>query len=384
MANIAVIGANFGDEGKGLLTDYYARKHKNSIVVRTNGGSQAGHTVNDGANRHVFHHFGSGTLADTPTFLSSDFVCNPLLFTKEYELLTKPKVFVSNSCIVSTPYDMILNQLAEKVRGDKKHGSCGVGFGETVARNLIPEFAFTIDDCFNISAKLDDIRKKYVPMRAAELNIDINHPTMQLVLSNNILFKYMIDLHNFLQKVEKITPSNLAKYNNVIFEAAQGLLLDQNSSFFPYVTRSNTGLKNILKIAKEANLTDLEVTYVTRAYLTRHGAGPLPFEVSELPFKVVDQTNIHNEFQDSLRFAPLNLDLLIHAIREDLRLDVDNIVKTTSIAITCLDQITEVIPVVFEDMLLHLTIKNVISILQDNLNVGILTSQGPTANDISC
>ena len=73
-----VIGANFGDEGKGLMTDYFSQK-PNSIVVCSNGGAQRGHTVttSDGI-RHVFHHFGSGTFNHASTYLSEDFIVNPI------------------------------------------------------------------------------------------------------------------------------------------------------------------------------------------------------------------------------------------------------------------------------------------------------------------
>lgn len=79
-----IIGANFGDEGKGLMTDYFCNKCDNPIVVRFNSGAQAGHTVvTPDGNRHVFGHFGSGTFNNTPTFLSKYFVVNPLSFLKE-------------------------------------------------------------------------------------------------------------------------------------------------------------------------------------------------------------------------------------------------------------------------------------------------------------
>ena len=82
---IAVIGSGFGDEGKGLMTDYHSSQHDDAVVIRSNGGAQAGHTVTlPTGERHVFSHFGSGSLNGTPTFLSSYFVSNPMLFVKEY------------------------------------------------------------------------------------------------------------------------------------------------------------------------------------------------------------------------------------------------------------------------------------------------------------
>src|SRR5258708_6994888 len=102
-----VIGANYGDEGKGKMVDYLVSQITNEkVVVRFNGGAQAGHTVMlpDGK-RHIFSHFGSGTLANAQTYLAKHFVCNPILFWKEYrqlsELSITPKVAVDPRCFVT-------------------------------------------------------------------------------------------------------------------------------------------------------------------------------------------------------------------------------------------------------------------------------------------
>ena len=84
-----VIGANFGDEGKGLMTDYFChkalQKQENCVVVLSNGGAQRGHTVTDlDGTQHVFHHFGSGTIAGADTYCISDYILNPMTFVKEW------------------------------------------------------------------------------------------------------------------------------------------------------------------------------------------------------------------------------------------------------------------------------------------------------------
>ena len=111
-----VLGANYGDEGKGRTTAYIAAKNhgKNCAVVRFNGGAQAGHTVGSGKYRHVFSHFGSGSFDYIPTSFTSDFVCSPYLFKKENEQLIRksvirPDLYVSPQCLVTTPWDMWLN-----------------------------------------------------------------------------------------------------------------------------------------------------------------------------------------------------------------------------------------------------------------------------------
>jgi adenylosuccinate synthase len=120
VANIkVVVGSNFGDEGKGLMTDYFCHqatsKGENCIVVMSNGGSQRGHTVVDAdGTRHVFKHFGSGTLTGADTYCADDFILNPMTFCKEYdELQLKylPHIYVHPNCKWTTPYDMFINQI---------------------------------------------------------------------------------------------------------------------------------------------------------------------------------------------------------------------------------------------------------------------------------
>src|SRR5262249_44358262 len=130
----------------------------------------------------------------------------------------------------------------------------------------------------------------------------------------------------------------------IVFEGAQGLLLDQDRGAFPHVTRSNTGLKNVLTIAAEAGIAHLEVIYVTRCYVTRHGAGPLAHELPGPPHPdVIDTTNVPNPWQGRLRFGTLDLSILKRAVAADLS-DAARAVITVShgLAMTCLDQVGEV------------------------------------------
>ena len=121
-----VIGAAFGDEGKGLITHLMASQYgRDAVVVRFNGGAQAGHTVvtND-SQRHVFRHFGSGSFVGAMTFLSRYFVSNPILFLEEIEALSllgiKPTVYIDPASPITTPYDMMINQIVEEVRGNQR------------------------------------------------------------------------------------------------------------------------------------------------------------------------------------------------------------------------------------------------------------------------
>ena len=132
-----VIGAGYGDEGKGMWTDYLVRTNNNCLVVRANGGAQVGHTVVRNGERRVFSHLGSGTLQGAPTLYSKFSVVSPLVFFKEVDGRNADipfTVFVDGDTPVTTPYDMLLNHVLETERGDKRHGSTGIGFGATLER----------------------------------------------------------------------------------------------------------------------------------------------------------------------------------------------------------------------------------------------------------
>jgi len=350
----AVIGANYGDEGKGLMTDYHiAQAGKNGIVVRFNGGAQAGHTVTtaDGL-RHVFSHFGSGTLAGAATFLARHFVCHPSLFLKEADALAAagvalPPVFVDERAPVSTLYDILVNQIAERQRGNKRHGSCGMGFGETVERNLDPAFALTVADLRQgtgyLLHRLAAIRDEYVPRRLAALGIAaLDGQAAEWLASDTALQRYVHDAMQFRRSTQTAQPGVLAEYAQVVFEGAQGLLLDQERGAFPYVTRSHTGIRNAHDVAAEAGIETLDITYVSRAYLTRHGAGPLADELPDKPYPgIEDRTNVPNEFQGTLRYAHLDLDLLVQTIRADFAdaLACPGIGTRLNLAVSCMDQV---------------------------------------------
>ena len=274
------------------------------MVVRFNGGAQAGHTVVDpSGKRHVFQHFGAGTFAGVPTYLSEYFVINPIIFTKELEDLAAlgvaPVVYAHPKCLVTTFADMWINQQEENKRGSKRHGSVGVGFAETIKRSSVPELAITMGELWNspkrLPAKLEEICTKYTKFRLGEA---IKDPA-------NMIQAFVRGCEVFANQIH---PLGIQQCEDPVFEGAQGLLLDQdNKTFFPHVTRSHTGMRNVWALCGLAGITDIEAYYVTRTYLTRHGAGPLPGEESNLSY--TDNTNIENPFQGKLRFAPLDSEM---------------------------------------------------------------------------
>lgn len=329
MRATAILGAGFGDEGKGRTVD--ALSDKDTLVVRFNGGSQAGHTVQVGNVRHVFSHFGSGTFRGAWTYLSRFFVVDPVTFCLEWKELEalglNPKVTVDHFCPLTTPYERAVNQALERSRGVGRHGSCGVGFGETVERESRKE-RLLVGGTHRLEGAREHAIKRLVELGLSTVLGDVIREADSQV-------SRWFDCLEFMGKQTLGASSDILRgpgFSSVVFEGAQGLLLDQDRKFyFPHVTRSKTGLHNVKILAKEAGIDELRAVYVTRSYLTRHGAGPLPREDVNLTYE--DPTNKPAEFQGSLRFASLQPEYLFNDIWED-----SHGAAEVFLAVTCLDQ----------------------------------------------
>ena len=245
---------------------------------------------------------------------------------------------------------MLLNQRFEKDRGDGLHGSVGVGFGETIERSWVHS-KLTMGDLSWMLAEngdqnshdflyrhLDRIRTEYIP---SQIDLDKAHHTfVELINNDSVIYDFIEQTRNMLREVS-VLPYAALEDRTTIFEGAQGLLLDQDYGYFPYVTRSNCGMRNIRTIMDQIEGShDLTVNYVTRAYTTRHGAGPLDRSDSEIANRhnIVDNTNIKNDWQGELRFAPLNLDTFNSITNKDfLNYAPRGSKKVTTV--TCLDQL---------------------------------------------
>lgn len=346
----AIIGAAWGDEGKGLMVDYHAsRPGPRAVVVRFNGGAQAGHTVvtPDGKS-HVFSHFGSGTLAGAETYLSQHFVVNPLLWRVERDVLKPklggalPKLTMSRSAKLSTPYDMIVNKELEIARGDARHGSCGVGINETVERCEVsmPTTVSDMTDPDGLRERLQFIRERARERLTANGVVRLSPSGEEAMNSIELLNEYLDACFEMMCETKVATSGSLREFPRIIFEGAQGLLLDEGHRFFPHVTRSRTGLLNALGLAAAAGVTDLDVVHVLRSYMTRHGAGPFPSEDENMQFE--DTTNEPDEFQGVLRFGRIDDHLIGEALWHDLDRTLstrhDGLTIRRHLAITHLDQ----------------------------------------------
>ena len=147
------------------------------------------------------------------------------------------------------------------------------------------------------------------------------------------MLRRTIDAFNLFHNSVGVAGAEFLQDKNIIFEGAQGLALDMDGPNFPHVTRSNTGLTNVLPLAKLLDL-ELDVIYVTRTYLTKHGAGPLPKEFTPDP-PIHDETNMPHDYQGVLRFAELDVVDLALRITTDMDLAPKRI--NASLAITWLN-----------------------------------------------
>jgi len=315
MTRTAVIGCGFGDEGKGLVTEYLCSKYSKPLVVRYSGGQQAGHTVMKDGIRHVFANFGSGTLSGASTYWASTATIDPIGIINEFETLKNkainPILFIDGKCPVTTPYEVRHNQNTEELN---QHGSCGVGVGQTWER----------EECF-YSLQAEDLL--YPSVMNIKLKI-IREWYGKYVYENR--FRECVQELNKLTDNIQIIHKMPDFYDDIIFESSQGLLLDQNIGFFPHVTRSNVGIRNLSDKIEE-------IYIVTRAYQTRHGNGPMTNEdlhhnIKEDP----NETNVDHPYQGKFRRTLLDLDLLQYAMIKD------GCVRSRfplSLVITCLDHV---------------------------------------------
>ena len=330
-----VVGANYGDEGKGLATDFFARNVSGKCLnVLYNGGPQRGHTVEtkDGK-RHVFHHFGSGTFAKAHPLFDKDFMVNPILFVKEYDELVNNgvdvKCFISPDCRVTTPYDMIINQIVEITRQGEKHGSCGCGIWETQRRYDDGMYSLRYSDMYRLNDSqlleyIHSIAENYFYEQMKFYGIEEIPEAYKYLIGNGTMERHYVNDLRYMQQKSKCSrlESLCDDYKTIIFEGGQGLALcETNLSAYPYTTPSKTGsvipIKRIETIHADM---DVEVCYVTRSYFTRHGAGPFPTECqkSEINSCIKDCTNVPNEFQDSIRYGKFSKEEFYDRVFNDI------------------------------------------------------------------
>ena len=367
-----VIGANYGDEGKGLATDYFTQKAKGPVLnVLYNGGPQRGHTVeHKNGLRHIFHHFGSGFFNGASTYFDENFLVDPIKFNIEHcELLDQARYFTDMTeeeatenaicfchpnCRVITPWDAMANQILQK-----SHNTCGCGIWQTIERYNSPiAEAHTIKSMCNMS---DDSLKFHLHNIAWWTLFKINQ-NRQLDLSKiqdtlpenygriwfdeQLIENFVYDIRQMASRVIFTSFEDVTEgIDTIIFEGGQGLALngaggldDITCSFScKDLTPSDTGSSVPVSLCKDIS-DDVEICYITRTYVTRHGEGYLDRECTKenLGLNEIDITNQSNKFQGDLRYGYFDWNPIYRRIdddygttRQSVQFDIDKTLMIT-------------------------------------------------------
>ena len=284
MSAFIVLGAQWGDEGKGKMTDYLAEEA--DVVVRFQGGNNAGHTVEVEDKQYKLHLIPSGILHDEKlNVIGNGVVVDPKALFKEIDYLidlgikvTPEKLIVSDRANVIMPYHRTLDALKEKARGKNDIGTTGKGIGpcytDKIERSgirvcdLMHKAEFEEKLRANIAMKNDYIKL----LGGEELNFDEIF---------NEYMEYAERLRPFVQDTSVRIYDEIKADKRVLFEGAQGMLLDIDYGTYPYVTSSNTTSGGV------SNGTGIGPTMITnavgiaKAYTTRVGKGPFPTELED-------------------------------------------------------------------------------------------------------
>ena len=351
---LILVGLGFGDEGKGTMTDFLARTNRAHTVIRYNGGSQAAHNVVDGQGRHhTFSQFGSGTFVPgAATYLSRFMLVDPIGLLEEGTHLEGigvgdafRRIAVDRGAMIVTPFHAAANQLREVARGTALHGSCGKGIGETMADSLVegPNMLF-VGDLVDVGTVRRKLRRFQDRKRHAVEELRANLPDSQFVrqrlwvLESANILDHIADRYAAFARTVAIVDdrhlkSVLAKPGAIIFEGAQGVLLDEWYGFHPHTTWSTTTSANAESLLREHGYDgQMAKIGILRAYATRHGTGPFPTEDAALTRLMPDAHNGMNAWQRGFRVGWFDLVATRYAL--DVTGGVDEL------AITNLDRLT--------------------------------------------
>ena len=273
--NKAVIGLQWGDEGKGKIVDFLSENF--DLVARYQGGNNAGHTVIVEDITYKLNLIPSGVIRGKVCFLGQGIVLDPEHFLKEYEQIcekiSNPEIYLSSNIPLILPYHKQLDKINESIlSGEDKIGTTAKGIGpayqDKVGRKSIKLYDLKSSD--KIREKLENIKKFYDPVLNAYQEELIN------------IDKYISILDSFYTKVGPLIIDNSYikknfNQNNILFEGAQGALLDLDHGSYPFVTSSNTISSNI--VIGSGLQVDYQTVGIFKAYATRVGNGPFPSEL---------------------------------------------------------------------------------------------------------
>lgn len=280
MSTLAIQGMQWGDEGKGKITDFYASKA--DIVVRSQGGNNAGHSIEVNGKRYALRLLPSGVFhQDIVNIIADGVTVNPSALLEELDNLASqginnPHLFISNRASILMPYHIDLDKAREAALGNAKIGTTGRGIGpsyEDKSSRLGLRMGDIIDEEY-LKERLEEI----LPLKNIELRaFGAKEYTVEELLkylepARERLGKIIIDTSLYLSKAIK-------ENKKVLFEGAQGAMLCLTHGTYPYVTSSSPLATAIpLNAGLPSDSID-NIVGITKAYCTRVGAGPFPSEI---------------------------------------------------------------------------------------------------------
>ncbi len=346
-----VADLGFGDSGKGSMVDFLVRQHNAATVVRFNGGAQAAHNVAlpDGRH-HVFAQFGSGTFVPgVRTHLSRFMLVDPVALWQEDLHLQAVGVFdafnrlsIDERAPVVTCFQRAANRLRELARGCGRHGSCGMGIGETMADLLTHEqIVLRAGDFRNVHVMREKLRalQHLTRRQMARLDLPTTRQTdheMRCLLDPRAPAEFADLFFNVGSRCAIVPSSRPVLQGNasVVLEGAQGVLLDEWFGFHPFTTWSTTTFANALTLLEENGYSGKVVKVgVLRAYMTRHGPGPFVTEDTRMTAQIPDMHNRMNAWQCGFRVGWCDLVMLRYALQVAGGVD--------QLAVTCVDRLRE-------------------------------------------
>ena len=279
--NIFLIGTHWGDEGKGKVVDVLSENA--NACIRFQGGHNAGHTLVINDKKFILHLIPSGILRDNVksvigngVVVSLDALITEITELEENGISLSNKLFISENCHLILPTHIALDQARERKLGKKSIGTTGRGIGpsyeDKISRKGIRLLDLKNETIFlkkldNLMEYHNFILEKYFKTKC----IDTNSVARELLEKYHKISKYIIDTDEYI--------NDLCKQGGVVFEGAQGTMLDVDHGTFPYVTSSNTTLSGVVS-GTGANMSLIKYGLgITKAYSTRVGHGPFPSEL---------------------------------------------------------------------------------------------------------
>ncbi len=283
MAVLVVVGAQWGDEGKGKIVHLLSEKA--DYIVRYQGGNNAGHTVVFDGKEFVLHLVPSGILEPgKKCIIGNGVVVDPEALIDEIHFLQKKKVkvrgrlFISDACHVILPYHRLIDKLREKMKGLNKIGTTGRGIGPAYS-DKVARTGVRMADYFS-----DNIFKKLL-----ETNLKEKEPLLKVVCKMSDLRKEILDkrrkqlplIKEYITNTPLLLDSVIREGKNVMLEGAQGTMLDVDYGTYPYVTSSNPAAGGACIGAGIGPTRIDRVLGIVKAYTTRVGEGPFPTELKD-------------------------------------------------------------------------------------------------------